>query len=248
MKRLSAKFLIMGKIFRLENTNYVNALLFSLFFIAVLASYIQKRQASKHFSGIVDNVETSYKYKVNYLNISLKDTKKLKVKYPNSFFNVAEFLRIREGDSLDYSTLRDEVSSIKNLETGNELDELYFSIQELKGTQILILLLLLIYNIIQMKKLRDLVSALKKNQEKAARTSIQIANNFTKKYAMFTFIVLAVAIFLIYLVLSALNENQIFFENYYLYKYFILLFSFLIPLPFVIANNRLLKKMNSQNR
>lgn len=248
MKRLSAKFLIMGKIFRLENTNYVNALLFSLLFIAVLASYIQKRQASKHFSGIVDNVETSYKYKVNYLNISLKDTKKLKVKYPNSFFNVAEFLLIREGDSLYYSELGDEVSSIKNLETGNELDELYFSIQELKGTQILILLLLLIYNIIQMKKLRDLVSALKKNQEKAARTSIQIANNFTKKYAMFTFIVLAVAIFLIYLVLSALNENQIFFENYYLYKYFILLFSFLIPLPFVIANNRLLKKMNSQNR
>lgn len=208
----------------------------------VLVSYIQKQQGSQQFSGIVDKVEKGYKYKVNHLNISLKDTKNIEVKYPNSFFKVADFLRIREGDSLEYSTLDDKVSSIKNLQSGNELDEFYFSIQESKGFQILILLLLFIYNVIQMKKLRDLIRILKKNEYKASKTKLQKANDFTKKYAMLTFILLAVSVFLIYLALSAVKENQISFENYYFYKYFILLFSFLIPLPFVIVNSRLLKK------
>lgn len=234
--------------FRVKNTNYVNALLFSLFFIVVLVSYIQKKQAGQHFSGIVKKAEKGYKYKVNYLHISLDDTKNIDVKYPNSFFDVARFLRFRDGDSVQYSTLDNKVSSIKNLQNGNELDELYFSIQESKGFQLVILVLLFFYNVIQMKKLQNLIGILKKNENRASKTKLQQTNDFTKKYAAVTIIVLAASIFLIYAGLKAVNNHQNSFEDYHFYKYFIMLFSFLIPMPFVIVNNRLLKKVNSYKR
>ena len=228
-----------------KNTNYINLILFLIFFAAVFLTYVQKLEGSQELVGTVVGVEKYYKYKTNYINVNFKDNEPIVVAYQSSFFKVEDFLLIKIGDSLKYSLSDNAVVSISNVKNGNEIGELYFSIQESRGYQILIILFLLIFNTIQMEKLKNIIKITERNETNSKKTTLaQKMNDFTKKHFVITLSIIGLIIFFLYSLLNLIKQNQVSFESIYFYKYLILLSDFLIPIPFVIVNYKLLKKLN----
>lgn len=235
----------MISLLKIKYLNYINLLLFAAYFFVVFLINVRKSEGKQETTGIVASVDNTYKYKINYLNIKFKNNESIVLAYPNSFFSVEDFLRIKIGDSLKYSVLNNNrVRKIKNINNNNELGELFFSIQESNGYQIVIIFLLLIFNIIQMKKLRDTMQLISSNYIKRA-TLMEKINDFTRKHLFITLLGLCIIVYLFYSILVSIKQNQIFFDNIYIYKYLVLLSGLLLPVPYIFTNFKLLKKINS---
>lgn len=201
-------------------------------------------KGNQDFVGKTTKIEKSYKYKVNYLDIKLEDNKAIQISYPNSFFDAGNFLEIKNRDFLKYSLCNNKVSYIQNIRNNNTLDELYFSIQESNGFQIFISIALFIFNLIQLKKIRDSSSILKTDDTHLQpKTVLMNINDFTKRHSVLTFLIVVSILIFGYLVLNSVKQTQFFASNISILKYFILLSGLFIPLPFVIANYILLKKV-----
>lgn len=196
------------------------------------------------FVSTITDIQKSSKYKINYINVKFKNNERIEVNYPNSFFSVEEYLSINIGDSLTYHLLNDKVSKVKNLKNNNELDELYFVIQETNGFQIFIIFFLMTLNAFQMVKL-DAFSGVFNSGETQLKLkkNIYMLNDFTKKHKLITLLLLSIFIFFAYQILRYVKQNQVIFDDIYFYKYLILLYGLLIPLPFIFINYRLLKKV-----
>jgi len=230
---------------KIRYVNYINLLLFAAYFFVVFLISVKKSEGKQETTGIVASVDNTYKYKTNYLGIKFQNNESIVLAYPNSFFSVEDFLRIKIGDSLQYSVLNNNrVRKIKNISNENELSELFFSIQESKGYQIVIIFLLLIFNIIQMKKLRNTMQLISSNYLRRGNL-IEKVNDFTRKHFFITLVGLCIIVYLFYITLVSIKQNQIFFDNVYIYKYLVLLSGFLIPAPYIVINFKLLKKINS---
>lgn len=201
-------------------------------------------KGNQDFVGKTTKIEKSYKYKVNYLDITLEDSKAIQISYPNSFFDAGNFLEIKNRDFLKYRLCNNKVCYIQNIRNNNTLDELYFSIQESNVFQIFISITLFIFNLIQLKKLRDSSSILKTDDTHLQpKTVLMNINDFTKRHSVLTFLIVVSILIFGYLILNSVKQTQFFASNIYILKYFILLFSLFIPLPFVIVNYMLLKKV-----
>ncbi|TDG36395.1 hypothetical protein EZJ43_07710 [Pedobacter changchengzhani] len=232
--------------FKIKHLNFINLITFLIFFGVVIFKTVQKSKANIELVSTVTSVKKSTKYKINYISVQFKNNERIVIRDPYSFFDIEEYLSIKIGNSVRYSLFNDKVSAVTNLKNNNELDELYFVIQETDGFQFLVIVFLLSFNAWQMVKLDDFAGVVNVSETQLKRKIfIQKANDLTKKYVFITLAILSVIVFFIYQFFSYVKQNQLFFDNIYFYKYLIFLSGLLIPLPFMIVNYRLLKKVDS---
>lgn len=235
----------MKLLFNYKNINKVNLSL-PLFYVFVIILFTAVNNSQKiNDRVVVENVKEKSKYNKINTDIITANGKVLSFSFTNSFFDRNKFLNIEKGDSLSYYTNSSgEIISITNVKKSNTLGVGYFTIESLIGFQYAIMLLLLVYNAIQLINLYSLNKTIASSGNSKRHKSLQILNNFTKKHFLVTAIFLVVVIYFTGSLVGLIKNSQNNFQYFSFYKYLHVFFAVLIPAPFIIKNYFLLKKLN----
>jgi len=235
----------MKLLFDYKKINKVNFFLL-LLYVAVIIGFIVKNYAQKNnYNGVAKSVTQKTKYNVTNTDITTTNGEVVSVKLQRSFFDAGSFLNIQQNDSLSYyKNTSGEVIGITNITKDATLGIVYFTIRSLTGFQYLILVLLLFYNVIQLLNLRALNKLMVSKENQQKETRLETLNNLTKKYFLLTAVILAIVIYFFASLAGIIKNNQSNLQDFSLYKYLIVFLAFLIPVPFIIKNYLLLKKLN----
>jgi hypothetical protein len=235
----------MKLLFNYKNINKLNLFLLMLYVFVVILFIIINNLQKVHNGAVVENVTENSKYNKINTNITTVNGKALSFSFANSFFDRSKFLDIEKGDSISYYTnSSNEIISISNVKKNSTFGISYFTIESLIGFQYIIMLLLLVYNTIQLMNLYSLGKIATSNEHSKGNTALQILNNFTKKYFLVTAIFIVVIIYLMGSLFGFIKYNQNHFQSFSFYKYLHIFFAILIPIPFIIKNYFLQKKLN----
>jgi hypothetical protein len=235
----------MKLLFNYKNINKVNLFLLLLYVLVIILFSAVNNSQKVNDTAVVEKVTEKSRYNKINTDITAVNGKVLSFSFTNSFFDRNKFLNIEKGDSLSYYTnSSDEIISITNVKKNNTLGVVYFTIESLIGFQYLIMLLLLVYNAIHLVNLYSLNKIVASNAPAKRYTTLQALNNFTKKYFLITAVFIVVVIYFAGSLFGLIKNNQNNFQYFSFYKYLHIFFAVLIPVPFIIKNYFLLKKLN----